>query len=199
MTVVGVVADPRIAAAAAGAVALRLSSKGAVGMVTLDLGGLEGQRPPAPPPTLDAARKAARLRSLGHPARSSWRLVRCDAVDLSEAVSAARHLEADGSTVVLAMTQCDVAADALDVCDAVLPAADGEVGSFTSTLAAEELASRCDRSAALELDSAGISTVLALAGIASPPQWTAAIDRALSSLGLIEPGPDLDEATPGDE
>ena len=181
-TVIAVLAVDSIASTAGAACSLRLTRNGPCGLVTLRPLPPEELRVPTPPPTHGAARVAGQIRNAGHPARASWRMVRCEVADPREAREAAVLLaELCGSAVItIGMPRCEEVDRLLASCSRALVVASGGPAAIASKAAVESLLQLGLEASAIELDSAGIGGVLAQSGISAPSNWIRAIDGFLA-------------------
>ncbi|MCX6390273.1 MAG: hypothetical protein NT122_06550 [Solirubrobacterales bacterium] len=180
-SVIAVLAVDSIASTAGAACALRLTRNGPCGLVTLRPLPPEELRVPTPPPTHGAARVAGQIRNAGHPARASWRMVRCDVADPSEAREVAVLLSelCGGVIITIGMPRCEEVDQLLASCSRVLVVASSGPAALASKAAVESLEQLGVEAGAIKLDSAGIGGVLAQSGISAPSTWISAIDRFL--------------------
>ena len=180
-SVIAVLAVDSIASTAGAACALRLTRNGPCGLVTLRPLPPEELRVPTPPPTHGAARVAGQIRNAGHPARASWRMVRCDVADPSEAREVAVLLSelCGGAIITIGMPRCEEVDQLLASCSRVLVVASSGPAALASKAAVESLEQLGVEAGAIKLDSAGIGGVLAQSGISAPSTWISAIDRFL--------------------
>ena len=176
---IAVLARGRLVSALGGAVALQAAQHGPAGLVLLRAQETSETEGPLPLPTLACARAARQLRAAGHPARASWRLVRCEVSSLEAARSAMEIISMACIAPVLAvsMPRGEDVDRLLAECDLVVVGADSPAAAAALSPARASLAGVCGEVTALELEPAGIATVLPIAGIGIPPAWRQALEQ----------------------